>query len=72
VPLVTRDTFILLNKTDLLPTSSALAPAALLQHTGWAVSLASQAGTGDFLTGLGTALQDRFVGRFFSPSPSMG
>jgi len=62
-PLVTRDTFILLNKTDLLPTSSALAPAALANalrpHASWAVSLASQAGTSDFLAGLATALQDR-------------
>ncbi|KAH9963246.1 tRNA modification GTPase TrmE [Russula dissimulans] len=63
-PLVTRDTFILLNKTDLLPRSSALAPAALAnafpQHAGWAVSLASQTGTSDFLAGLATALQDRY------------
>jgi tRNA modification GTPase len=63
-PLVTRHTFILLNKTDLLPTS-ALAPVALasmLPQHGWAVSLASQAGTDEFLAGLATALQDRYVG----------
>ncbi|KAI0285095.1 hypothetical protein BGY98DRAFT_1105433 [Russula aff. rugulosa BPL654] len=61
-PLVTRNTFILLNKTDLLPTS-ALAPAALasaLPQHGWAVSLASRAGTDDFLKGLTTALQERY------------
>jgi tRNA modification GTPase len=61
-PLVTQNTFILLNKTDLLPTSArAPAPAltgALPQHS-WAVSLASHAGTGDFLAGLATALTDR-------------
>ena len=61
-PLVTQNTFILLNKTDLLPTS-APAPAtaltnALPQRT-WAVSLASHAGTSDFLGGLAKALQDR-------------
>ena len=60
--LITRDTFILLNKTDLLPTS-ALAPAALasaLPQHGWAVSLASHAGTDEFLAGLATALQERY------------
>jgi len=55
---VTPHTFVLLNKTDLLPTS-ALAPTALPQH-GWAVSLTSQAGTDDFLAGLAKALQDRY------------
>jgi len=61
-PLVTPHTFVLLNKTDLLPTS-ALAPAALptaLPQHGWAVSLTSQAGTDDFLAGLAKALQDRY------------
>ena len=65
-PLVTSNTFILLNKTDLLPTS-ALVPAsatalttnALPQHKTWAASLASHAGTSDFLAGLAKALQDR-------------
>ena len=60
-PLVTRNTFILLNKTDLLPTP-ALAPAALtsaLPQHGWSVSLASLAGTDEFLAGLTTALQER-------------
>ena len=63
-PLVTQNTFILLNKTDLLPTSAPVPTAALTkalqrpQHT-WAVSLASHAGTGDFLAGLAKALQDR-------------
>lgn len=70
VPLVTPNTFVLLNKTDLLlPTSSesstALA-AAVPQHGShggcWAVSLASQAGTGEFLSGLATALKDRYGG----------
>jgi hypothetical protein len=62
-PLVTRHTFILLNKTDLLPTSAPV-PAALasaLPQHGWAVSLASRAGTDEFLAGLATALQDRYV-----------
>jgi tRNA modification GTPase len=66
-PLVTQNTFILLNKTDLLPTSApALEEAltttcALPQHQQrWAVSLATNAGTGDFLSGLATALQDRY------------
>ena len=59
---MTQNTFVLLNKTDLLPTS-ALVPAtaltnALPQRT-WAVSLASHAGTSDFLAGLAKALQDR-------------
>jgi len=67
-PLLTQNTFILLNKTDLLPTS-ALVPArataltttnALPQHNTWAVSLASHAGTSDFLAGLAKALQDRY------------
>jgi hypothetical protein len=65
-PLVTPNTFIILNKTDLLPTS-AQAPTALtsaLPQHGWAVSLASQAGTGDFLAGLATALKDR-CGRLY-------
>jgi hypothetical protein len=65
---VTRNTFILLNKTDLLPTSSALVPARATalttnvlpqQHNTWAASLASHAGTSDFLVGLAKALQDR-------------
>ena len=63
-PLMTRDTFILLNKTDLLPTSAS-APAALasaLPPHGWAVSLASHAGTDEFLAGLATALQERYGG----------
>ncbi|KAI0002929.1 tRNA modification GTPase TrmE [Russula compacta] len=64
-PLVTPHTFILLNKTDLLPTSE-LAPASLTaaltlpQHGCWAVSLASHAGTDHFLARLATALQDRY------------
>jgi tRNA modification GTPase len=64
-PLVTQNTFILLNKTDLLPTSAPVPPTTALtkalqqpQHT-WAVSLASHAGTSDFLAGLAKALQDR-------------
>ncbi len=68
-PLVTRDTFILLNKTDLLP-SSALAPAVLAgvtQH-GWAVSLASHAGTEEFLGGLAKALQERYGKPFSNPN----
>ncbi|KAH9978113.1 tRNA modification GTPase TrmE [Lactifluus volemus] len=68
VPLVTPNTFVLLNKTDLLlPTSSessAALAAAVPQYGShgrcWAVSLASQAGTGEFLAGLATALQDRY------------
>jgi tRNA modification GTPase len=62
-PLVTPNTFILLNKTDLLPTS-AQAPTALtsaLPQHGWVVSLTSHHGTGDFLVGLATALKDRYV-----------
>jgi ribosome biogenesis GTPase A len=62
---VTQNTFILLNKTDLLPTSAPVPTTALTkalqqqpQHT-WAVSLASHAGTSDFLAGLAKALQDR-------------
>ncbi|KAI9512724.1 tRNA modification GTPase TrmE, partial [Russula earlei] len=62
-PLVTRDTLILLNKTDLLPTP-ALAPVEALANTlpqrSWAVSLTSQASTSGFLAGLSTALQDRY------------
>lgn len=59
VPLVTPHTFILLNKTDLLPTTSTSALTAFPQRGCWAVSLASQTGTTDFLAGLATALQDR-------------
>ena len=71
-PLLTQNTFILLNKTDLLPTS-ALVPAtaltnALPQRT-WAVSLASHAGTSDFLAGLAKELQDRCG--VFLPLPSI-
>ncbi|KAI0301868.1 hypothetical protein B0F90DRAFT_1715971 [Multifurca ochricompacta] len=60
-PLVTPNTFILLNKMDLLPTS-VLMPTltALPQHGCWAVSLASQTGTGEFVAGLATELQDRY------------
>jgi tRNA modification GTPase len=61
-PLVTSNTFIMLNKTDLLPTS-ARAPTALtsaLPQHGWAVSLALQTDTGDILAGLATALKDRY------------
>ena len=64
-PLVNRHTFILLNKTDLLPPAATLAPAALaaaLPQHGWAVSLASHAGTEEFLAGLATALKDRCGG----------
>ncbi|KAI9512717.1 hypothetical protein F5148DRAFT_1145902 [Russula earlei] len=61
-PLVTHDTLILLNKPDLYPTP-ALPPAAALADAltqrSWAVSLTSQAGTGKFLAGIATALQDR-------------
>ena len=70
-PLVNRHTFILLNKTDLLPPASALAPAALaaaLPQRGWAVSLASHAGTEEFLAGLARALQDRCGGFLLSYS----
>jgi len=68
---VTLNTLILLNKTDLLPTS-AQTPTALtsaLPQLGWAISLTSQHGTSDFLTGLATALKDRysaFLNDFFS------
>jgi tRNA modification GTPase len=62
VPLVTPNTFILLNKTDLNPTPEQTPTAltrALPQH-GWAVSLASQHGTSLFLAGLAAALKDRY------------
>ena len=63
VPLVTPNTFILLNKTDLVPTSVlTTALGALPQHGCWAVSLASQSGTDEFLAGLATELQDRYDG----------
>jgi tRNA modification GTPase len=70
-PLVTPTTFILLNKTDLLPAPSALTPVltALPQrccHSCWAVSLASQTGTDEFLEGLGKALQDQCGFSFFA------
>jgi tRNA modification GTPase len=75
VPLVTPNTFVLLNKTDLLLStsseSSATFAAAVLQygsHGGcWAASLASQAGTDEFLSGLATALQDRYSRTSNSP-----
>lgn len=59
---MTQNTFILLNKTDLLPTSVPVLATALtnaLPQRTWAVSLASHAGTSDFLAGLAKALQDR-------------
>ncbi|KAH8999439.1 tRNA modification GTPase TrmE [Lactarius akahatsu] len=60
-PLVTPSTFILLNKTDLVPASAfTAAPGALPQPGCWAVSLASQSGTDEFLAGLATELQDRY------------
>ena len=54
-PLVTSNTFILPHRTDPLPTSAQQAPQALisgLPQYGWAVSLAEDAGTGDFWQGL--------------------
>jgi len=61
--LLTTNMFVLLNKTDLLPTS-AQASTALTSthpwHADWAVSLTLRAGTSDFLAGLAaTALKDR-------------
>ena len=68
-PLVTANTFILLNKTDLLPTSVLTAAFSALTQSGcWAVSLASQSGTDEFLAGLATELQDR-CGGFLCPFP---
>ena len=63
-PLVTRNTFILLNKTDLVPTSVLTAAlSALPQPPGsWAVSIASKSRTDEFLAGLATELQDRCDG----------
>ncbi|KAI9448363.1 tRNA modification GTPase TrmE [Lactarius indigo] len=60
-PLVTPSTFILLNKTDLVPASVLTAAlGALPQPVCWAVSIASQSGTDEFLAGLATELQDRY------------
>ena len=69
VPLVTPNTFILLNKTDLVPTSvlTAALRSALPQPGSWAVSLASQSGTDEFLAGLATELQDRCDGFLILP-----
>ncbi len=62
-PLVTPSTFILLNKTDLVPTSVLTAALGALTQPGcWAVSLTSQSGTDEFLAGLATELQDRCDG----------
>ena len=62
-PLVTANTFILLNKSDLLPTPILTAASSALPRSGcWAVSLASQSGTDEFLAGLATELQDRYGG----------
>jgi tRNA modification GTPase len=59
--LVTANTCILLNKIDLLPTSVLTAAlGALPQSRCWAVSLASQSGTDEFLAGLASELQDRY------------
>lgn len=59
--LVTANTCILLNKIDLVPTSVLTAAlGALPQSNCWAVSLASQSGTDEFLAGLATELQDRY------------
>ncbi|KZV65655.1 tRNA modification GTPase TrmE [Peniophora sp. CONT] len=53
-----EDTFVLLNKTDLTPTS------ALLENVStagvWAVSLTEERGTSNFLQGLARALRQRF------------
>ncbi|KAH9007151.1 tRNA modification GTPase TrmE [Lactarius hatsudake] len=60
-PLVTPSTFVLLNKTDLTPASALTAALGALPQPGcWAVSLASQSGTDEFLAGLATELQDRY------------
>ncbi|KAH9180038.1 tRNA modification GTPase TrmE [Lactarius sanguifluus] len=60
-PLVTPSTFILLNKTDLIPASVLTAALGTLPQPGcWAVSLASQSGTDEFLAGLAKELQDRY------------
>jgi hypothetical protein len=61
-PFVTSNTFIPLNKTDLLPISAQQEPEALIRglpQYDWAVSLAEDAGTGGFLAGLVAALRDR-------------
>ena len=61
--LVTANTCILLNKIDLVPTSVFMAAlGALPKSNCWAVSLASQSGTDEFLAGLASELQDRYGG----------
>ncbi len=57
-PLVKDDTFILLNKTDLLPPPAL---AKLLSGTTWAVSLSTGHGTQAFMDSFARALHNRFA-----------
>ncbi|KAG5645773.1 hypothetical protein DXG03_005310 [Asterophora parasitica] len=61
--LITPDTLILFNKSDLAPNHNHTVDSLLTSTYGsasWTVSLGTGAGTSKFLRGFGEALQDRF------------
>ncbi|KAH9942991.1 tRNA modification GTPase TrmE [Epithele typhae] len=58
-PLVKDDTFMLLNKTDLLPSASVLHSLASRPRT-WLVSLQSNEGTQSFMNGLAAVLKEQY------------
>ncbi|PIL36674.1 hypothetical protein GSI_00363 [Ganoderma sinense ZZ0214-1] len=59
VPLLKDDTFILLNKTDLLPPGTS--PPNLVSHEMWSVSLGTGQGTQLFMDRFGKALKKRYL-----------
>ena len=54
-PLVTKDTLILVNKSDLLPSNRKLSMSAT-----WQVSLSTGEGTAEFMKGFAEILQQRY------------
>ena len=63
--LLEKSTYILLNKSDLVPPSTLKAVETVVQETfpdtpQWTASLANGEGTANFLQGFATALQTRY------------
>jgi tRNA modification GTPase len=57
---VTRATFFLLNKVDLVP--AGLSAANLMrERSAWTVSLLTSEGTAEFLAGFANALREKYV-----------
>ena len=68
--LITSNTFILLNKLDLIPASHLADAKVFSQRLGaaeaWEVSLSAGTGTETFLDRLGKALQERYAPEYAS------